>query len=60
MGRLEQWPTRVLVVPVPRAGGTERLVIWLWSVVDQPSNADQRNLDGLEEIARSIQFDTKS
>ena len=56
MGRLAQWPTRVIVVPVPRSGGTVRVVIWLWSVVDRPTNADQRDLDGLEEIARSIRF----
>jgi hypothetical protein len=57
MGRLGEWPTRVIVVPVPRSGGTKRVVIWLWSVVDRPTNADQRDLDGLEEIARSIRFD---
>jgi hypothetical protein len=60
MGRLAQWPTRVIVVPVPRSGGTERVVIWLWSVVDQPGNADQLTLDGLEEIARSIRFDVRA
>jgi len=59
MGRLGQWPTRLVVVPVPRAGGTVRVVMWLWSVVERPADADQRDLDGLEEIVRSIQFDAQ-